>query len=72
MSDLTPRRPGSGLSRRARERRAFQLVAVGGTAAVVFVVTFVLALIGAMGLGLSLTALIVAIVCVMLFRRTVR
>jgi len=36
MSDLT-RRPGSGLSRSARERRAYQLVLVGGTAAVVAV-----------------------------------
>jgi hypothetical protein len=70
MSNLS-RRPGSGLSRSARERRAFQLLVVGGGAAAVAVVTFVLALIGVVGWGIFLLALIVAGVSGLLFRRTV-
>jgi hypothetical protein len=71
MSDLTPRR-GSGVSpRQARERRAYQLVVASGTASVVAVVTFVLALVGVMGFGIPVLALIVAAVCGLLFRRTV-
>jgi hypothetical protein len=70
MSNLS-RRPGSGLSRSARERRAFQLLVVSGGAAVVAVVTFVLALIGVMGWGIFLIALIVAAVAGHLFRRSV-
>ncbi|HWI71670.1 MAG TPA: hypothetical protein VNT55_06925 [Baekduia sp.] len=70
MSNLS-RRPGSGLSRSARERRAFQLLVTGGTAAVVAVVALVLAIAGVIGSGLFFIALIVAIVAVLLFRRTV-
>jgi hypothetical protein len=70
MSNLS-RRPGSGLSRSARERRAFQLLVVSGGAAVVAVVTFVLALIGVMGWGIFLIAIIVAAVAGHLFRRSV-
>ncbi|MCW3001854.1 MAG: hypothetical protein JWQ20_1152 [Conexibacter sp.] len=70
MSNLS-RRPGSGLSRNARERRAFQLLVVGGGAAAVAVVTFILALAGVMGWGIFLLALIVAGVSGLLFRRTV-
>ncbi|HEU4976650.1 MAG TPA: hypothetical protein VFT50_16270 [Baekduia sp.] len=71
MSDLTPR-PGSQLSpRQTRERRAYQLVMAAGTATAVAVVTFVLALIGVMGYGITVLALIVAAVCALLFRRMV-
>jgi hypothetical protein len=70
MSNLS-RRPGSGLSRSARERRAFQLLVVGGGAGAVAVVTFVLALVGVIGWGIFLLALIVAGVSGVLFRRTV-
>ena len=70
MSDL-PRRPGSGLSRNPRERRAFQLVVAGGLAGLVAVVTFVLALVGIGGFGLPVLAALVGIVCLLLFRRTV-
>jgi hypothetical protein len=69
MSNLS-RRPGSGLSRNARERRAFQLVVVGGTAAAIAAVTFVLAVVGVMGFGIFLLALVVAIASGVLFRRT--
>jgi hypothetical protein len=70
MSDLTPRRR-SGLTRSARERRAYQLVVAGATASVVAVVTFVLALVGVMHYGPFLLAVIVAVICTVLFRRMV-
>jgi hypothetical protein len=71
MSNLPSRRPGSGLSRSQRERRAFQLAVAGGGAAVVAVVALVLAIAGVIGSGLFVIALIVAIVCAVMFRRTV-
>jgi hypothetical protein len=70
MSNLS-RRPGSGLSRSSRERRAFQLVVVSGTAAAIAVVTFVLALVGVMGFGIFVLATIVAVAAGLLFRRSV-
>jgi len=70
MSDLS-RRPRSGVSRTARERRAYRLVQVGGTAAAVAVVTLVLAIAGVMGYGVFLIALVIAAACGFLFRRTV-
>ena len=65
--------PSSGgpPSRRSRERRAYQLVLVGGTAGVVAVVGFILAAVGVMGFGIPFIAAIVAVVCALLFRRTV-
>jgi len=71
MSDLQ-RRPGSGLSRSQRERRAYQLVLVGGGASVVAVVTVILAIAGVMGWGIPLIAIVVALAAGFLFRRTVR
>jgi uncharacterized membrane protein YgaE (UPF0421/DUF939 family) len=70
MSDLT-RSSGGPPSRRSREQRAYRLALGGGAAAVVAAVTFVLALIGTMGFGIPVLAVIVAVVCFMLFRRTV-
>jgi putative flippase GtrA len=70
MSDLT-RRPKSRLSRRAREERAYKLVMTGGAAALVAVVTAVLAIVGVLGWGLPIAAAVVAAVCGVLFRRTV-
>jgi putative flippase GtrA len=64
------RRPGSGLSRRSREDRAYRLVIAGGAAAAVAVVTFVLAVIGILGFAWPLVAVIVALVCGFLFKRT--
>jgi hypothetical protein len=68
MSSLEPRR-GSGMSRRDRENRGYRLVMVGGGASVVAVVGFILAIVGVIGYGLPLVALIVAVVCLFLFRR---
>ena len=70
MSNLS-RRPGSGLSRAQREKRAFQLVVAGGSAAVVAVVALVLSIAGVIGSGLFWLALAVAIVCGLLFRQSV-
>jgi putative flippase GtrA len=70
MADLT-RSSGGPPSRRSREQRAYRLVLAGGTAAAVAVVTFVLAAVGVMGFGIPVLAVIVAVVCGLLFRRTV-
>jgi hypothetical protein len=58
-------------SRRSRENRAFRLVQVGGGAAVVSVVGLVLGIAGVIGYGLFIIALIVAVACGLLFRRSV-
>ena len=70
MSDLS-RRPGNRLGRRERVDRAYQLVVAGSAAGVVFVVTAVLAVVGILGWGLPVIALLVAIACLLLFRRAV-
>ena len=65
--------PSSGgpPSRRSRERRAYQLVLLGSATGVIAVVGFVLAAVGVMGFGIPFIAAIVAVVCALLFRRTV-
>jgi hypothetical protein len=70
MGNLS-RRPGSRVSRSAREKRAYNLVLAGGTAGVVAVVTFVLAIVGVMGFAIPVLAAIIAVLCTVLFRRTV-
>jgi hypothetical protein len=58
--------------RRVREKRANQLVLVGGVAGAVAVIGFVLALFtDVVGFGLPLLAAIVAVVCVVMFRRVI-
>ena len=69
-SELTPS-PSRRPSRRSREQRAFRLVVVGGTASVVAVVGLVLAIAGVVGGWLPVLAIIVAVACALLFRRTV-
>ena len=61
------RRPPSRLSRRQREQRAYIATMTGGAAAVVTL----LAIIGIIGAGLPITAAIVAVVCLLVFRRAV-
>ena len=70
MSSLEPRR-GSGMSRRDREKRGYQLVMVGGGAGLVTVIGGVLAIFGVIGWGLPLIAAVVAVICLFLFRRLV-
>lgn len=70
MSDLEPR-PGRRPSRREREQRAYRLVVTGGVAGVVFVVGLVLSIAGVVSAWLPIVALIVALACGGLFRRSV-
>jgi putative flippase GtrA len=69
MSDLERR--GSYTPRRVREQRAYRFAMVGGVAGVVGAVGLVLAIFGVVGAGIPILALIVAAICVFLFRRTV-
>ena len=71
MSDLE-RRSGSQPSRRRREQRAYNLVMVGGTAAFVTVVAGLLALFTSFPWSIAIIAAIVAVLCSVLFRRSVR
>jgi hypothetical protein len=69
MADLQKR--GGYSPRRQREQRAYRLVAGGGLAGTVAVVSVVLALVGAITWGLPIVAIIVTVVCFWMFRRTV-
>jgi hypothetical protein len=69
VADIQKR--GSYTPRRQRERRAYQVVMVGGVAGLVGVVGIVLAAIGTVGAGLPIVALIVAAICIVMFRRMV-
>ncbi len=71
MSELEPRR-GDRLSRREREDRAYKLVIAGGVAGIVAVVGAVLAAIDVIGMSLPLLAAIVAVLCYVMLRRTIR
>ena len=66
VSNLEKR--GSYTPRRQRERRAYRLVVTGGVAGTVGVVGLVLAAVGAIGYGIPVIALIVAALCVAMFR----
>jgi hypothetical protein len=70
MSNLAPR-GSSRPSRRSREQRAYRMVMVGGGASVVAAVGWVLAIAGVIGAGIPLIATAVAIICWLIFRRTV-
>jgi hypothetical protein len=69
MSDLEKR--GSYTPRRTREQRAYRLVMVGGAAGLVAVVGFVLALVSSFSWAIPFLAAVVAVVCILLFRRAV-
>lgn len=58
--------------RRTREQRAYRLVLAAGAFGVIAVVGFVLAIAGAIGAGIPFLAAVLAVVCGLLFRRTVR
>ena len=64
-------RGGGGLSRRAREQRAYTLAMAGGGAGIAAVVGIALAVFGVIGFGIPLILIVVAVVCGLLFRRTV-
>ena len=71
MSDLE-RRSANRPSRRKREQRAYNLVMASGLLGLVAVVTGVLALFTSFGWGIPVLAAILAVLCVVLLRRTVR
>jgi putative flippase GtrA len=70
MADLE-RRPGNRTPRRQREARAYRLIVIGGTGAVVAVVGLLLAIVSSFPPDVAVLGLIVAVVCFFLFRRTV-
>lgn len=70
MSSLEPRSP-KRVSRKDREARAFRLVAAGSVFGAVAVIGFVLAIIGIVGFGIPLLSGIAAVICLVLFRRSV-
>jgi len=70
MSDLV-KGSGGPPSRRSREQKAYRLVVAGGTAGVVALVGFVLAAVGIFSFAVPFLALIVAVVCALMFRSTV-
>jgi hypothetical protein len=71
MSDLE-RRGGNRPSRKQREQRAYYLVLATGGFGLVGAAGLVLAIVGIIGAGLPVLALIIAAICFMMFRRTVR
>ena len=71
MSDLEPRRrSGSGLSRKARERRAYNLTLATGGFAVLTLALVVLAVLGITNFGLAIIAALLAAGSGFLLRRT--
>ena len=70
MADLE-RRGGGYVSRRSREERAYRLVVIGAGAGVVAVAGIVLAVVGVVGAWLPILAIVVAVICAVLFRRAV-
>ncbi len=69
MSDLQ-RSPGSPPSRRQREQRAYRLTLATSGFGLVAVVGIVLAIAGVVGGTIPVLALILAVVCGLLLRRT--
>jgi hypothetical protein len=69
VADLQKR--GGYTPRRSREKRAYRLTVVGGTAGTIGVVSFVLAIAGVVSWGLPIVLLIVAALCAWGFMRTV-
>lgn len=69
MANLEKR--GGYTPRRVREQRAYRLVVGGSVAGAVGVVTLVLAVLGVIGATLPVIALIIAVICAVMFRRTV-
>jgi hypothetical protein len=69
---LPDRRAGSRLSRREREQRAYRLVLATGAFTALFVAALVLSVIGAIGGGWAVLMAILAVVCGLALRRTLR
>ena len=69
MADLEKR--GSYTPRRVREKRAYQLVVTGSVAGGIFVVSLVMSIVGVIGATIPVISLIVAVICLVMFRRLV-
>jgi fatty acid desaturase len=69
MADLQKR--GSYTPRRAREQRAYRLAVTGSAAGAVGIVTLVLSFAGVMGSTIPIIAIVLAVICAVMFRRTV-
>jgi hypothetical protein len=70
VSDI--QRRGSYTPRRAREQRAYRLVVTGGVTGVAGVIGIVLAAVGAVGATIPVLLMIVAAICVAMFRGMTR
>lgn len=70
MSQIEPR-SSKRVSRRDRETKAYRLVVAGSTLGAVAVIGLVLAIVGIVGYGIPLLAGIAAVICLVLFRRSV-
>ena len=70
MSDIQ-RRSQNRPSRRQREQRAYQLVLASGVLGVIAVVGIVLAIATSFSWSVGIIAAILAVVCWLMFRRTV-
>jgi hypothetical protein len=68
VSNLQKR--GNYTPRRTREQRAYRLVVTGGVAGTIGVVGLALALVGVISAGIPVIALIVAAICLVMFRST--
>ena len=69
MANLQKR--GDYTPRRVREQRAYRLAVGGGVAGVVGIAGLILAVAGVIGATLPILVLVVAAICVLLFRRVV-
>lgn len=69
MADLQKR--GSYTPRRAREQRAYRLVLAGSLSGAVGVIGLLLAIVGVTSAGWPIVLLIVAVLCLVMFRRSV-
>ena len=70
MSDIERR--GSRTPRKKREQRAYRLVLATGAFGLIGVAGLLLAILTSFGAGWPIVSLIIAAICFMMFRRTVR
>jgi hypothetical protein len=71
MSDIERRR-GSRLTRKQREERAYKLVLATGVFGLIGVAGILLAILTSFGAGWPILSLIIAAICFMMLRRTLR
>ncbi len=71
MSDLE-RRGGSRMTRKQREKRAYRLVLATGTFGLIGVAGILLAIVTSLGAFWPIVSLIIAAICFVILRRSVR